>query len=164
MHQQKCTLLHVKAHVHVRTCLQTQPHAHKVAPAASGRLNHALIKPWSEFELGHYPLTVINAAALLGGQSRQWGRDAHRTYRCRHKSSMTGDRIVYIICVDEVCIISTTRKLLRLFGEELDKWEKKSNPLTDTLLSNQSGKWWGPRYYNHALDTWWDKTKLLLKS
>lgn len=71
-------LLYVQAHVHKHTCLQTHPYAHKVPPAASGRLNHALIKPWSEFELEHYPLTVINAAALLGAGS-EGGTNATHT-------------------------------------------------------------------------------------
>lgn len=34
---------------------------------------------------------------------------------------MTGGRIGYIACMDEVCIISMTIKLLLLLGEELDK-------------------------------------------
>lgn len=106
---------------HKRTHACKHTPVHKVPPAASGRLNHALIKPWSEFELGHYPLTVINAVALLGGQRRRWGRDAHHTYRCWHKSSATGGRIVYTTCMDEVCIVSLTRTFPCPLGEDLDK-------------------------------------------
>lgn len=145
-------------------------HTYKVPPAASGQLNHALIKPWSEFELEHYPLTVINAAALLGGQSGQWGRDEYRTYRCWHLSFKR--KIVYITFMVEVCIIWITAwtLLLLLVGNWKNTypvWKKKakSNSLKDTLLSNQSEKWCEPRYCNPAaLDAWWDITKLLLKS
>lgn len=50
----------------------THTSADRLLPA-TGQVNRALIKPWSEFELEHYPLRVINAAAPWGGQSGQQG-------------------------------------------------------------------------------------------
>lgn len=104
-------IFYVKARVHI--CLET--HTHKVPPAASGRLNHTLIKPWSEFELGHYPLTVINAAALLGGQSGQWGRDTRHTCRCWQYILMTAGGMVSVRCTEEICILLINIEILLLY-------------------------------------------------
>ena len=137
-------------------------------PATIGRLNHALIKPWSEFELGHYPLTVINAAALLGGQGRQWGRDVrHATHTDARIKSLWLEVLLFTLhaWMETVCIVSMTTKMLLILGKTHYKKRYKkassNNPLAYTLSSNQSGKWWVSRYDNPALDAWWDITKVL---
>lgn len=83
-----------------------ETHTHQVPPAASGRLNHALIKPWSEFQLEHYPLRVINAPALRGGEGSEGNvcvrvEGAYHPYGCWHHSSVTLGRTVYITRMDD---------------------------------------------------------------
>lgn len=147
MNLQACT------HPHTHACEHTHTSADRLLPA-TGQVNRALIKPWSEFEQSIIHLELLMLRLPGDGRAGSEGGTDATTHTDAAAAVKDQPRVVSIPFADEGRIIwikwtslppelewLPTRRAKKTCGtKECQKEMERSNLLRDTWLSKQSGK------------------------